>query len=41
MLRQFLKGEAVSAELAARRLVNLVNIEGATDNATIVVVRAT
>lgn len=41
MLRQFLKGEAVSAEMAARRLVNLVNIEGATDNATVVVVRAT
>jgi protein phosphatase len=41
MLRQFLKVEAVSAELTARRLVNLVNIEGATDNATVVVVRAT
>jgi serine/threonine protein phosphatase PrpC len=41
MLRQFLKGEAVSAEMAARRLMNLVNIEGATDNATVVVVRAT
>lgn len=41
MLRQFLRGEAVSAEQAARRLVNLVNIEGATDNATVVVVRAT
>jgi serine/threonine protein phosphatase PrpC len=40
-MRQFLQGEAVSAELAARRLVNLVNIEGATDNATVVVVRAT
>ena len=33
--------EAVSAEMAARRLMNLVNIEGATDNATVVVVRAT
>ena len=41
MLQQFLKVEAVSAELAARRLVNLVNIEGATDNATVVIVRAT
>jgi protein phosphatase len=41
MLSQFLKVEAVSAELTARRLVNLVNIEGATDNATVVVVRAT
>ena len=40
-LAQMLQGEAVSAEMAARRLVNLVNIEGATDNATIVVVRAT
>lgn len=28
-----------SAEVAARRLVNLVNLEGATDNATIVVLR--
>jgi serine/threonine protein phosphatase PrpC len=40
-LAQMLQGEAVSAEMAARRLVNLVNIEGATDNATVVVVRAT
>jgi serine/threonine protein phosphatase PrpC len=40
-LKQMLQGEAISAEMAARRLVNLVNIEGATDNATIVVVRAT
>ncbi len=40
-LAQMLQGEAVSADMAARRLVNLVNIEGATDNATIVVVRAT
>ncbi|HKB39343.1 MAG TPA: protein phosphatase 2C domain-containing protein, partial [Gemmataceae bacterium] len=39
--RQFLHGDdAVSAERAARRLVNLANIEGATDNATVVVVRA-
>jgi protein phosphatase len=30
-----------SAEMAARRLVNLVNLEGATDNATVVVIRAT
>jgi serine/threonine protein phosphatase PrpC len=37
---QFLLGDdGVSAERAARRLVNLVNIEGATDNATVVVVR--
>jgi protein phosphatase len=40
-LAQMLLGEAVSAEMAARRLVNLVNIEGATDNATVVVIRAT
>jgi protein phosphatase len=32
---------AASAEMAARRLVNLVNFGGATDNATVVVVRAT
>ena len=31
--------EAMSAEDAARRLMNLVNLRGATDNATIVVVR--
>jgi protein phosphatase len=40
-LKQMLQSEATSAEMAARRLVNLVNIEGATDNATVVVVRAT
>ena len=40
-LEAMLMQEAWSAETAARRLVNLVNIEGATDNATIVVVRAT
>jgi serine/threonine protein phosphatase PrpC len=32
---------ATSAEMAARRLVNLVNLEGALDNATVVVVRVT
>jgi protein phosphatase len=41
MLKEMLQSEATSADMAARRLVNLVNIEGATDNATIVVVRAT
>jgi protein phosphatase len=41
LLKQMLQGEATSAEMAARRLVNLVNLEGATDNATVVVVRAT
>ena len=40
-LKEMMLSEAQSAEMAARRLVNLVNIEGATDNATIVVVRAT
>jgi serine/threonine protein phosphatase PrpC len=40
-LREMLKLEAYSAETAARRLVNLVNLRGATDNATVVVVRAT
>jgi protein phosphatase len=32
---------AASAETAARRLVNLANLLGATDNATVVVIRAT
>jgi serine/threonine protein phosphatase PrpC len=40
-LKQMLQSEASSAEMAARRLVNLANIEGATDNATVVVIRAT
>ena len=40
-VKQMLQSEATSAEMAARRLVNLVNIEGATDNATVVVIRAT
>jgi protein phosphatase len=40
-LKQMLLSEAQSAEMAARRLVNLANIEGATDNATVVVVRVT
>jgi serine/threonine protein phosphatase PrpC len=35
-----LRETAGSAEEAARRLINLVNLRGATDNATIVVVRA-
>jgi protein phosphatase len=41
MLKQMLQSEATSAEMAARRLVNLVNVEGAADNATVVVIRAT
>jgi serine/threonine protein phosphatase PrpC len=41
MLKEMLLSEAQSAEMAARRLVNLANIEGATDNATVVVIRAT
>jgi protein phosphatase len=40
-LKQMLLTEAASAEMAARRLVNLVNIEGAIDNATVVVIRTT
>jgi protein phosphatase len=40
-LAQMLQTEATSAEMAARRLVNWVNINGATDNATVVVIRAT
>jgi serine/threonine protein phosphatase PrpC len=39
-LKQMLQMEAQSADMAARRLVNFVNIEGATDNATVVVIRA-
>ncbi len=40
-LEKMLTREAAgSAEEAARRLLNLVNLRGATDNATIVVVRA-
>jgi len=40
-LHQMLQGEGYSAETVARRLVNLANLQGATDNATVVVVRAT
>jgi serine/threonine protein phosphatase PrpC len=40
-LKEMLLSEAQSAEMAARRLINLANIEGATDNATVVVIRAT
>lgn len=40
-LKQMMLMEAGSAEIAARRLVNFVNIRGATDNSTVVVVRAT
>jgi serine/threonine protein phosphatase PrpC len=40
-LKQMLLSEAVSAEMAARRLVNLTLIEGATDNVTVVAIRAT
>jgi len=39
-LTMMLAREAMSAEDAARRLMNLVNLRGATDNATIVVIRA-
>jgi protein phosphatase len=40
-LQQMLQTEGYSAETVARRLVNLANLQGATDNATVVVVRAT
>lgn len=40
-LVQMLSGEGYSAETVARRLVNLANLQGATDNATVVVIRAT
>ncbi len=39
-MQQMLQSEATSAEMAARRLVNLANLKGALDNATVVVVRA-
>jgi serine/threonine protein phosphatase PrpC len=39
-LTMMLTREAMSAEDAARRLMNLVNLRGATDNATVVVIRA-
>lgn len=38
-LQHMLQAEATSAEMAARRLVNFANIKGASDNATVVVVR--
>lgn len=38
-LQDMLQNEGTSAELVARRLVNLTLIEGATDNVTVVVVR--
>ena len=40
-LQEMFQLEAVSAEQAARRLVNFVNLRGATDNCTVVVVRVT
>jgi serine/threonine protein phosphatase PrpC len=40
-LQEMVQTEASSAEMAARRLVNFANIKGATDNATVVVLRAT
>ncbi|MHB1425665.1 MAG: protein phosphatase 2C domain-containing protein [Gemmataceae bacterium] len=40
-LEQMLRGEGYSAETVARRLVNLANLQGATDNATVVVIRVT
>jgi protein phosphatase len=40
-LQEMLQSEATSAEMAARRLVNFANLRGATDNSTVVVIRAT
>jgi len=40
LLKEILQS-SMSAESAARRLINMVNFAGATDNATVVVVRAT
>jgi serine/threonine protein phosphatase PrpC len=40
-LQQMLQSEATSAEMAARRLVNFANVKGATDNATVAVIRVT
>jgi protein phosphatase len=39
-LQKMLLREATSAEEAARRLLNMVNLRGATDNATVVIIRA-
>jgi protein phosphatase len=40
-IKEMLQSEAGSAEVAARRLVNFANLRGATDNSTVVVIRAT
>jgi protein phosphatase len=40
-IESMLQTEATSAEMAARRLVNFANIKGTTDNATVIVIRAT
>ncbi len=39
-LQKMLLREATSAEEAARRLLNLVNLRGATDNSTVIIIRA-
>jgi protein phosphatase len=39
-LRNMMAQEAMSAETAARRLINFVNIKGATDNSNAIVIRA-
>jgi protein phosphatase len=38
-MKEMLQTKAASAETAARRLVNLANLHGATDNVTVVVIR--
>jgi len=40
LLKMLMSEAAASADIAARRLLNLVNLRGATDNATLVVIRA-
>jgi serine/threonine protein phosphatase PrpC len=40
LTKMLMSEAAVSADIAARRLLNLVNLRGATDNATLVVIRA-
>jgi protein phosphatase len=40
LAKMLMSEAAASADIAARRLLNLVNLRGATDNATLVVIRA-
>jgi len=38
-IKEMFQSEAISADMAARRLVNFANLRGATDNSTVVVIR--